>query len=73
MEVTCWWACGWAGLDHLRCVFTKQMGLTDKDIVVLSGAHTLVGHGGNRECRDGGGVVEWCKVWGKGRWVNWVV
>jgi hypothetical protein len=30
-------------MDHLRCVFTKQMGLTDKDIVTLSGAHTLVG------------------------------
>lgn len=29
------------GLDHLRCVFTTQMGLTDKDLVVLSGAHTL--------------------------------
>jgi L-ascorbate peroxidase len=29
------------GLDHLRCVFVKQMGLTDKDIVALSGAHTL--------------------------------
>jgi len=29
------------GIDHLRCVFTKQMGLTDKDIVTLSGAHTL--------------------------------
>lgn len=30
------------GCDHLRDVFTKQMGLSDKDIVALSGAHTLV-------------------------------
>ncbi|KAL4189359.1 hypothetical protein AMTRI_Chr08g206650 [Amborella trichopoda] len=30
------------GPDHLRQVFIKQMGLTDKDIVALSGAHTLV-------------------------------
>ncbi|XAR59804.1 L-ascorbate peroxidase [Bertholletia excelsa] len=29
------------GCDHLREVFVKQMGLTDKDIVVLSGGHTL--------------------------------
>ncbi|CAN7066164.1 unnamed protein product, partial [Brassica oleracea var. botrytis] len=29
------------GCDHLRQVFTKQMGLSDKDIVALSGAHTL--------------------------------
>ncbi|ESQ36109.1 hypothetical protein EUTSA_v10008402mg [Eutrema salsugineum] len=29
------------GCDHLRDVFAKQMGLTDKDIVALSGAHTL--------------------------------
>ncbi|KAL8501566.1 hypothetical protein ACS0TY_020909 [Phlomoides rotata] len=29
------------GCDHLRDVFVKQMGLTDKDIVVLSGGHTL--------------------------------
>ncbi|KAH9298953.1 hypothetical protein KI387_030635, partial [Taxus chinensis] len=29
------------GSDHLRDVFSKQMGLSDKDIVVLSGAHTL--------------------------------
>lgn len=29
------------GCDHLRDVFVKQMGLSDKDIVVLSGAHTL--------------------------------
>lgn len=27
--------------DHLRTVFGKQMGLSDKDIVALSGAHTL--------------------------------
>lgn len=31
-----------AGSDHLRDVFVKQMGLTDQDIVALSGAHTLV-------------------------------
>ncbi|XP_038707554.1 L-ascorbate peroxidase, cytosolic-like [Tripterygium wilfordii] len=29
------------GCDHLRDVFVKRMGLTDKDIVVLSGGHTL--------------------------------
>jgi L-ascorbate peroxidase len=29
------------GCPHLRDVFVKQMGLTDKDIVVLSGAHTI--------------------------------
>ncbi|KAG9453309.1 hypothetical protein H6P81_006213 [Aristolochia fimbriata] len=29
------------GCDHLRNVFSKQMGLSDKDIVALSGAHTL--------------------------------
>ncbi|XP_059297584.1 L-ascorbate peroxidase 1, cytosolic [Lycium ferocissimum] len=29
------------GCDHLRDVFVKQMGLSDKDIVALSGAHTL--------------------------------
>ncbi|XP_009148034.1 L-ascorbate peroxidase 1, cytosolic isoform X1 [Brassica rapa] len=29
------------GCDHLRQVFLKQMGLTDQDIVALSGAHTL--------------------------------
>jgi len=29
------------GNDHLRDVFIKQMGLSDKDIVTLSGAHTL--------------------------------
>ncbi|KAL9252467.1 L-ascorbate peroxidase 2, cytosolic-like protein, partial [Drosera capensis] len=27
--------------DHLRDVFIKQMGLSDKDIVALSGGHTL--------------------------------
>lgn len=32
-----------AGNDHLRDVFVKQMGLSDKDIVTLSGGHTLVG------------------------------
>lgn len=31
-----------AGCDHLRDVFVKQMGLTDQDIVALSGGHTLV-------------------------------
>ena len=31
-----------SGSDHLRDVFTKQMGLTDQDIVALSGGHTLV-------------------------------
>lgn len=30
------------GNDHLRDVFVKQMGLSDKDIVALSGGHTLV-------------------------------
>ncbi|KAK4408545.1 L-ascorbate peroxidase 1, cytosolic [Sesamum angolense] len=29
------------GSDHLRDVFVKQMGLTDQDIVALSGGHTL--------------------------------
>lgn len=29
------------GNDHLRDVFVKTMGLTDQDIVVLSGGHTL--------------------------------
>ncbi|KAM7280773.1 hypothetical protein ACFE04_007907 [Oxalis oulophora] len=29
------------GADHLRVVFGEQMGLSDKDIVALSGAHTL--------------------------------
>jgi len=29
------------GCDHLRQVFCKQMGLSDKDIVALSGGHTL--------------------------------
>lgn len=29
------------GSDHLRDVFIKQMGLTDRDIVALSGGHTL--------------------------------
>lgn len=33
---------GVSGSDHLRDVFVKQMGLSDKDIVALSGAHTLV-------------------------------
>jgi L-ascorbate peroxidase len=31
------------GSDHLRQVFGKQMGLSDQDIVALSGGHTLVG------------------------------
>lgn len=30
------------GNDHLRNVFVKTMGLSDKDIVTLSGGHTLV-------------------------------
>ena len=30
------------GCDHLRDVFVTHMGLTDKDIVALSGGHTLV-------------------------------
>jgi hypothetical protein len=30
------------GVDHLRNVFNDGMGLTDLDIVTLSGAHTLV-------------------------------
>ncbi|CAA0811950.1 L-ascorbate peroxidase 1- cytosolic [Striga hermonthica] len=29
------------GCDHLRDVFVKQMGLSDQDIVALSGGHTL--------------------------------
>lgn len=29
------------GSDHLRTVFIKQMGLSDQDIVALSGGHTL--------------------------------
>lgn len=29
------------GCEHLRNVFTKQMGLSDQDIVALSGGHTL--------------------------------
>ena len=29
------------GSDHMRDVFVKHMGLTDKDIVALSGGHTL--------------------------------
>ncbi|WRX34905.1 hem peroxidase - like 10 [Theobroma cacao] len=29
------------GADHLRQVFTAQMGLSDQDIVALSGGHTL--------------------------------
>ena len=31
-----------ADAAHLRSIFVDQMGLTDKDIVVLSGAHALV-------------------------------
>lgn len=31
-----------AGSDHLRDVFGKAMGLTDQDIVALSGGHTIV-------------------------------
>nr|KJB26144.1 hypothetical protein B456_004G227300 [Gossypium raimondii] len=30
------------GADHLRQVFSHQMGLSDQDIVALSGGHTLV-------------------------------
>ncbi|KAF3496238.1 hypothetical protein DY000_02052098 [Brassica cretica] len=29
------------GCNHLRDVFAKQMGMTDNDIIALSGAHTL--------------------------------
>ncbi|ONK61866.1 uncharacterized protein A4U43_C08F34390 [Asparagus officinalis] len=29
------------GCDHLRTVFSEQMGLSDQDIVALSGGHTL--------------------------------
>lgn len=36
-----------AGTDHLRTVFGHQMGLSDQDIVALSGGHTLV-----RGCSD---------------------
>jgi hypothetical protein len=32
-----------SGSDHLRQVFSTQMGLSDQDIVALSGGHTLVG------------------------------
>jgi hypothetical protein len=32
-----------SGSDHLRQVFSTQMGLSDHDIVALSGGHTLVG------------------------------
>ncbi|KAG6436178.1 hypothetical protein SASPL_101063 [Salvia splendens] len=38
------------GSDHLRDVFTKQMGLNDQDIVALSGGHTL----GASEWRESG-------------------
>lgn len=31
-----------AGSDHLRDVFGKAMGLSDQDIVALSGGHTIV-------------------------------
>ncbi|EFH59604.1 hypothetical protein ARALYDRAFT_898677 [Arabidopsis lyrata subsp. lyrata] len=30
------------GFDHLRDVFAKQMGFSEKDIVALSGAHTPI-------------------------------
>ncbi|CAL9221837.1 unnamed protein product [Arabidopsis halleri] len=30
------------GFDHLRDVFAKQMGFSDKEIVALSGAHTPI-------------------------------
>lgn len=33
-----------AGSDHLRQVFGATMGLSDQDIVTLSGGHTLVRH-----------------------------
>ena len=33
-----------AGSDHLRDVFGKAMGLSDQDIVALSGGHTIVCH-----------------------------
>lgn len=32
-----------SGYDHRRQVFSTQMGLSDQDIVALSGGHTLVG------------------------------
>jgi hypothetical protein len=32
-----------SGSDHLRQVFSTRMGLSDQDIVALSGGHTLVG------------------------------
>ena len=31
-----------SGSDHLRDVFAHHMGLSDQDIVALSGGHTLV-------------------------------
>ena len=32
-----------SGYGHRRQVFSTQMGLSDQDIVALSGGHTLVG------------------------------
>jgi len=39
-----------SGSDHLRQVFSTQMGLSDQDIVALSGGHTLVGGTGHLAC-----------------------
>lgn len=36
------WSLIFAGSDHLRDVFGKAMGLSDQDIVALSGGHTIV-------------------------------
>ncbi|CAL9234867.1 unnamed protein product, partial [Arabidopsis halleri] len=42
------------GFDHLRDVYAKQMGFSDKDIVALSGAHTLFLHfRANNTCEKG--------------------
>jgi len=50
-----------SGSDHLRQVFSTQMGLSDQDIVALSGGHTLVGGTGHLAC------VFLC-VWQLERW-----
>lgn len=41
MEIILFWFILVAGASHLRDVFYR-MGLSDKDIVALSGGHTLV-------------------------------